>query len=154
MTASPIVGRLAAGAIVVGIAACSPAGPLPTADAVTWTATLPGDPRTLDDLLAIARAAHQPVWIELTAAWCAACRIVDQGAYRDPDVVRAARRFLTIRIDTTAGDPLTTALATRLAATGLPTLMFVGADGTPLADRRVVGTIAAPELVATLAEVR
>lgn len=124
---------------------------------VTWSFTLAGNDAgaasKIDDILASARAARRPVMIDFTAAWCAACRLLDRNTYTDPDVIRQASRFVTLRVDLTNGDDATEALARRFGVHGLPTVAFVSSRGAVLASSEILGLIDATTLARELREI-
>jgi thiol:disulfide interchange protein DsbD len=151
------------GAVLAGFLclALSSAGPSPLARSspeakrsMTWSFTFPGkDARVspkLDDLLASARAAGRPVMIDFTAAWCAACRLLDRDTTTAPDVIRQATRFVTVRVDLTNGDEATEAIAQRFGVHALPTLAFVSSRGAVLASSKILGLVDATTLAREL----
>jgi thiol:disulfide interchange protein len=92
-------------------------------------------------ILALAAcAAPRPVLLVIGADWCAACRVVANGALRDP---RVAGRFKIVHVDVTDDDRL----AQRYHVEALPTFIFLGPDGAEA--RRLVGTVDADELLAS-----
>jgi|SRR5262249_18047153 len=119
------------------LTACS-AGPLP------FTVVRSGP--QLDERLAEARAAGRPVLIELSAGWCAGCRVVEKEALRDAAVARAAAPFVALRVDVTDDD----ALAGRFGVDALPTFLFLGSDGAEAPGSRLVGAVGADVLALRL----
>src|SRR5262249_42333718 len=118
------------------LTACS-AGPLP------FTVVRSGP--QLDERLAEARAAGRPVLIELSAGWCAGCRVVEKEALRDAAVARAAAPFVALRVDVTDD-----ALAGRFGVDALPTFLFLGSDGAEAPGSRLVGAVGADVLALRL----
>jgi thioredoxin:protein disulfide reductase len=124
---------------------------------VTWSFTFYAKDAsvspTLDDVLASARAARQPVMIDFSAEWCAACRLLDRNTFTAPDVIRQANRFVTIRIDVTNADDATEVLAKRFGVLGLPTMAFVSSRGTVLGTSSILGLVDASTLARKLQKI-
>jgi thiol:disulfide interchange protein DsbD len=82
---------------------------------------------------------NKPIIIDFYADWCGACRELDDKTFADVLVGATAKAFLMVRADFTAPDPSREALMKKFKVTGLPTIVFIGADGTVLRNLRVVG---------------
>ncbi len=90
--------------------------------------------------LATARAARTPVMIDFAADWCVPCHELDEITFTDPEVVRAASGLVRMKVDLTHFDaPESQALRTRFAIAGVPTIVFLDADGNEVQAARVVG---------------
>jgi thiol:disulfide interchange protein DsbD len=107
----------------------------------------------VDEELSAARAAGKPVAIEFFAEWCAACRVLERGAWTSSEVAREASRFVALRVDATNEDEVIVALSRRFRVEGLPTTAFVASSG-ELASTRVLGIVGADELVNAFRSVR
>lgn len=86
-------------------------------------------PARLDALL----AAHKPVFVNLTAAWCITC-LVNERATLDSAAVRrafAARGIVALRGDWTRQDPQITAFLQRFGRSGVPLYLLYDAAGRP-----------------------
>jgi thiol:disulfide interchange protein DsbD len=104
---------------------------------VTWDAYT-------DAAVAQAKAQGRPVVLDFSADWCVPCHELDQTTFTDRAVVEALAPFTRLKVDfTRADDPLTVALRDRYAITGVPTILFLGADGAEVPRARVVGYLAA-----------
>ena len=107
----------------------------------------------LDAALAAAKQAHQPVFVDFYADWCAACKELDRKTYPDAKVQAAARRFVAVKVDGTRESDALDKIYDRYGIEGLPTVLFVKSDGTVLKDPRVVGFVEPSELIELLKKV-
>lgn len=101
-----------------------------------------------------ARALGQPLMIDFTADWCAACEELERHTFSDARIVAEARRFITVRVDATLVDDRIEALFKRYGVMGLPTVAFVDSGGTQLVTPRVTGFLPADRFVELLKAVR
>ncbi len=120
-------------------------GPPPSAGTgITWHGDLPS-------ALAAARTEERPVMIDFRADWCSACLKLERETFSDPAVVQAARRVVAVKIDCTdPDDPEVKRLQTRYGVVGLPTIVFLTPDGTPLPDRTITEYVSPAELLRRL----
>lgn len=103
-----------------------------------------------DEAAALARASAEgkPVMIDFTADWCAACKELEHYTYSDARVIKAAEGMVTVMIDATRGDdPAVKALVAKYEVAGLPKVMFLKPDGSPLDELTVTGFIPADEFL-------
>jgi len=85
-------------------------------------------------------AAGRPVMMDFSADWCVPCHEMELGTFTDPRVVAAARGFDRYKVDLTKYDsPESEASRKRYGITGVPTVVFLGADGREIATARVEG---------------
>lgn len=99
----------------------------------------------LDALLASANAANQPVFVEFTATWCAACQEMEEYTFPDARVIAALDPFVSIRIDVTENNDDDQALLGRFESYGPPTMAFFDRSGTEQNPYRLYGYVPAPE---------
>ena len=130
----------------------------PHAPRPSFTFDLPSDPSLvslakLEEQLASARSAGKPVMVDFYARWCAACRVLDRETYAASNVMRATRRFVTIRVDATNEDDAVMALARRFDVRGLPTIAFVSSNGDVLAAPHITGFVGPDAFVSELEKV-
>lgn len=125
-------------------------GPLPTASAQMHV-----PPHSLSEIVDEATADDVPILIEIYAPWCPYCERMQQTVYSHPDVeTYLEENFVYVRLnsDTTKGTHTfkgrtlsTDQLASVLGAKGVPTTVFLEADGTPIA--RQPGFIERPQFL-------
>jgi thioredoxin-related protein len=100
-------------------------------------------PHSLQDAVEQAQADDTPLLIEIYAPWCPYCQRMQETVYADSTVRRYLEKHFTyvrLNSDTTGGrhqfqgQTLSTSqLASALGARGVPTTVFMKADGTPIA---------------------
>jgi uncharacterized protein YyaL (SSP411 family) len=92
-----------------------------------------------------AKAQGRPVVVDVSAAWCHWCHVMDETTWADPRVAaKVAAGFVAVRADADARPDL----AERFAAYHWPATVFLSPDATPILALR--GYRAADEMVATL----
>jgi thiol:disulfide interchange protein DsbD len=124
--------RLAVGVLLL-ISGVAFAIPRRHAEGVAWTKY---DASTL----AAARAAGKPVVIDFYADWCLPCKELDVKTFNDPKVIAELDRFVRVKADLTAAEDATTkALTGQYGIVGVPTILFLDANGTESQAARLVG---------------
>ena len=93
-----------------------------------------------DQLLSESKSANRSVIIDFSADWCSACRELDEVTFHHPDVVKhAERHFTMIKVDVTqGGNPLHERLLKQYNVKGVPTVVFLDAQGQERYDLRLV----------------
>lgn len=87
-----------------------------------------------------ARAAGKPVVIDFYADWCLPCKELDSNTFSDERVIDELDRFVRLKADLTVpGDALTLALTKQYSILGVPTIVFIGADGQENGGARLTG---------------
>lgn len=104
-----------------------------------------------DAALAEAAAARKPVFIDFGAEWCLPCREMERTTFRDPDVVRAAASFATLKVDATETDDRVQAILDRYAIPGVPSYVLLGPDGRERG--RLTGFVAPDAMVKAMSAV-
>jgi len=80
-----------------------------------------------------------PVIIDFYADWCIPCKELDKVSFSDPRVIDISRNFLMLKSDLTReNSPEVKALISRFGIRGVPTIIFIGADGIESKDLRIV----------------
>ncbi len=109
--------------------------------------------KDLDKALADAKVSHQPVFVDFYADWCAACKELDRKTYPDAKVRNEAKRFIAVKVDGTHESDALDKIYDRYKVEGLPTVIFIGSDGTLVKDERVIGFVEPAEMVSLLKKV-
>jgi thioredoxin:protein disulfide reductase len=100
---------------------------------VTW------NPYT-EEILKEAQALKKPVIIDFYATWCTPCRELEEVTLHQPDVVQLAEKdFTMVKVDVTkGGNPYHEELLKRYNVKGVPTIVFLDAEGKERVDLRLV----------------
>ncbi|MCH8543947.1 MAG: protein-disulfide reductase DsbD [Alcanivorax sp.] len=95
----------------------------------------------LQSVLRDAQASGQPVLVDFFAEWCVACKVLEETTLSDTDVLAAMqdRDMLLVRADVTRITRDNQAIMADYNIFGLPSLIFLAADGEEVADSRVLG---------------
>jgi len=101
------------------------------------------------ELLTQAKAEGKPVILDFSATWCTPCRELDEITFRDPTIVqRSAQDFIMIKIDLTiAGNAPNEQLVRDYGVRGVPTIVFIDAQGKERDDLRLVDFLAPDEFL-------
>jgi thiol:disulfide interchange protein DsbD len=82
-----------------------------------------------DALITSAAEGKKPVILDFTAEWCEPCEILDLKVFRDPEIVKLSRHFLTVRVDLTVPHPRQEEILERYGVKGVPTVIFISKEG-------------------------
>ena len=87
-----------------------------------------------------AMAQGKPTIIDFYADWCTPCRELEEVTFHQADVVRLAERsFSMVKVDVTkGGNPYHEELLKNYAIKGVPTIVFLDAQGKERTDLRLV----------------
>ena len=90
--------------------------------------------------------------IDFSAAWCTPCRRLEDETFHDKRVVAlATAQFTMVKIDlTSSGNPVNERLLREYAIKGVPTIVFLGADGRELPALRLVDYLPADGFLARM----
>ena len=93
----------------------------------------------LDTALAQARAAGQPVMLDVRADWCVYCIQLERSTFPAPEVQQALAGALLLTVDVTAMNDDDKALLQRLDVFLPPAVIFYDAQGREHPEQRIVG---------------
>jgi thiol:disulfide interchange protein DsbD len=140
-------GAAAALALAVGLAAVGggPAGS-GAARAAAAPVGIPSQPWSADRLAAL-RAAHTPVLVNFTAAWCVTCQVNERVVFSTDEVSRAFKQTGAVYLvaDWTRRDGAIASALSEQGRIGVPLYLVYGADGGP---PKVLPQLLTPSLVA------
>ena len=104
-----------------------------------------------DTILLKAKESGTPVIIDFYADWCIPCLELDRNTWTDEEVIHATHEIKKIKVDMTHFDsPESEALRKKFSISGVPTVIFIRADGTEANELRVIGFIPPKEFLAKL----
>lgn len=103
---------------------------------------------------ALASAAGKSALVYVTADWCVTCRTIERGPLSDPAVNAALNDMAPIKVDVSDFNAEAQALMARLAAAGPPTMVFLNAARSEAPDSRLIGEVAAGDMLASIEKVR
>jgi thiol:disulfide interchange protein DsbD len=107
-----------------------------------------------DSVLEEAKAAGRAVMIDFSAEWCIPCKELDHYTFSDPSVVELSKRITAVKADLTSfSSPEAVAVRERFGVKGVPTVVFLDADGHEREDLRFVGFIEAGPVIEKLTDV-
>ena len=108
-------------------------------------------PNELDNALAEAKAAGQPLLLDWYADWCISCKVIEHEVLNNPQVVERLKGYRLVRFDMTASNAEQRALLDRYQLFGPPALMLFGKNGVEKSDQRVIGEINAADFAERVA---
>jgi thiol:disulfide interchange protein DsbD len=122
----------------------SQSGRVPSPGSIQWLAY--SEARLLE-----ADKEGRPVFIDFYADWCIPCHELDKKTFSDPEVAALSRQFLMVKADLTLSlNAQTRKLRKRYGVAGVPTLVFLGADGRELSNLRAAGFINKKEFLSLM----
>jgi thiol:disulfide interchange protein DsbD len=98
----------------------------------------------------------KPVIIDFYATWCAPCRELEQVTFHDALVVKQAESdFVMVKVDVTkGGNPVHERLLQQYTIKGVPTIVFLNANGQERRDLRLVDYIPPDQFLGRMAELK
>ncbi len=88
----------------------------------------------------------QPTFVDVSAAWCVTCQIMEHEVFPDPAVASRLTAYHRIRADVTAGDAPSRRLLDHFGLFGPPGLLFFDTSGRERESARIQGEIDAAAL--------
>jgi len=140
--------RLAIAAVFIGVAFWwgMPKGDISSGPKIDW--------KHYSEELIERRGSGVPVVIDFYADWCIPCKELDKLSFSDPRVVDISRDFLMLKSDLTReNSPEVKELISEFGIRGVPTIVFIGADGEEREGLRIVQFEDADEVLARLKKI-
>ena len=96
-----------------------------------------------------AKAQGKPIIIDFSADWCTPCRELEEVTFHHPDIVQLARKsFTMVKVDVTKGGNVShEELLKNYAIKGVPTIVFLDAQGKERRDLRLVDYLPADQFL-------
>lgn len=90
----------------------------------------------------LAQNQNQKIIIDFYADWCLPCQEWELKVWSKPEVQKVVQEnFVPLKVDCTTDTPECNALTERFAIKGMPTVLFLHADQSEIANARLVGVV-------------
>ena len=108
-----------------------------------------------EETLKEAQNLKRPVIIDFYATWCTPCRELEEVTFHQPDVVRLAEKnFIMVKVDVTkGGNPYYEELLRKYRVKGVPTIVFLDAEGKERTDLRLVDFLPADKFLIRMRDI-
>jgi len=108
-----------------------------------------------EETLKEAQNLKRPVIIDFYATWCTPCRELEEVTFHQPDVVRLAEKnFIMVKVDVTkGGNPYYEELLRKYSVKGVPTIVFLDAEGKERTDLRLVDFLPADKFLIRMRDI-
>jgi len=104
-----------------------------------------------EETLVQAKTKGVPVILDFYADWCIPCLELYRSTWTDAEVLRETKDLIKIKVDLTHFDsPDAESLRKKFNVSGVPTIIFIRADGKESIESRIVGYASAKEFLIKL----
>jgi len=101
-----------------------------------------------DEKVETAAVNDKPVMLDFYADWCIPCLELDRITFTDADVIEGTDDFVRLKVDLTNYDsPESEEIRKQYDVAGVPTIIFLDAQGNEVPDTRVVGFLKPEEFL-------
>jgi thiol:disulfide interchange protein DsbD len=101
-----------------------------------------------------AKESKVPIIIDFYADWCIPCLELDRNTWTDEEVIHATKDIKRMKVDLTHFDSLEAeTLRKKFGISGVPTIVFIKADGLEASEARIVGFAPPDEFMSKLKQV-
>lgn len=98
-----------------------------------------------------ARRLNKPVMLDFYADWCIPCLELDRLTFTDERVINASQDFIKLKVDLTQfGSEDSELLRQKFNVAGVPTIIFLNAEGQEIPASRIVGYVNPDEFIEKL----
>jgi thiol:disulfide interchange protein len=84
---------------------------------------------TIDEGKEIAKKENKKIMIDTSAEWCVACKELEEYTFSDPEVAKALKDYVLVKLDFTKMDEADKKLQKELKVYGMPTVIFLDSTG-------------------------
>jgi thiol:disulfide interchange protein DsbD len=122
--------KKALGIILIGLGISYPLYASQERAGIRWT---PYD----QALIASAAQEQKPAILDFSADWCIPCKELEHLVFKDPEIIKLARRVVALRLDLTQDEEEHEEILKQYEVRGVPTVVFLNRDGEELKDLRI-----------------
>jgi thioredoxin:protein disulfide reductase len=105
-----------------------------------------------EELVAKAAQEKRPVIIDFHAEWCVACHELEKFTFTDAGVQATSKSFTLLSVDATKSSDAVNALKKKYGVVGLPTIIFIDAQGNVSEKQTVTGFVKADDFLNRMKE--
>ena len=103
---------------------------------------------SLDELNALLEKNRgKKILLDFSAAWCTACKELEEVTFSDPRVQKKMQKFVLIRADVTDNGPKEKALSKAYGVFGPPAIIFFDKDGNIMKSKTIIGFVEPDEFL-------